>query len=48
MEGEWPILLRVMGKNSTQGRYLSVIELRTLFVSMRLPQRITQRLESSQ
>jgi hypothetical protein len=46
MEGGWPVLLRVMGKNSTAGRYLSVSELRTLFVERRLPQRIAQRLES--
>jgi hypothetical protein len=46
MEGEWPILLRVMGKDSTAGRYLSLSELRTLFVERRLPQRIAQRLET--
>ena len=44
MNGEWPILLRVMGKTSVDGRYLSVSELRTLFVEQRLPPRITQRL----
>jgi hypothetical protein len=44
MNGEWPILLRVMGKNSRDGRYLSLTELRTLFVEQRLPQRITRRL----
>jgi hypothetical protein len=44
MNGEWPILLRVMGKNSLDGRYLSLTELRTLFIEQRLPQRITQRL----
>jgi hypothetical protein len=46
MEGEWPILLRVMGKTSADGRYLSLTELRTLFVEQRLPPRITQRLET--
>ena len=35
MEGEWPIL-----------RYLSLTELRTLFVDRCLPARITQRLET--
>jgi hypothetical protein len=45
MQGEWPILLRVMGKTSIDGRYLSLIELRALFVERRLPPRITQRLE---
>jgi len=44
MNGEWPILLRVMGKTSVDGRYLSMSELRTLFVEQRLPPRITQRL----
>jgi hypothetical protein len=44
MQGEWPILLRVMGKSSADGRYLSVTELRTLFVERRLPQRIARRL----
>jgi hypothetical protein len=46
MEGEWPVLLRVMGKPSSQGRYLSLSELRTLFVARCLPTRITQRLEA--
>jgi hypothetical protein len=42
MEGEWPILLRVMGKTSPDGRYLSLTELRTLFVDRCLPARITR------
>ena len=46
MNGEWPILLRVMGKNSAGGRYLSLTELRTLFVDRCLPQRIIQRIEA--
>ncbi len=46
MEGEWPILLRVMGKTSVDGSYLSLTELRTLFVDRRLPLRITERLEA--
>jgi hypothetical protein len=45
MQGEWPILLRVMGKTSVDGLYLSLDELRTLFVDRRLPPRITRRLE---
>jgi hypothetical protein len=45
MNGEWPILLRVMGKTSIDGPYLSLTELRTLFVERRLPPRITQRLD---
>jgi hypothetical protein len=47
MQGEWPILLRVMGKPSAQGRYLSLIELHTLFVERRLPPQIVQRLEKN-
>jgi len=45
MEGEWPILLRVMGKISADGPYLSLTELRMMFVNRCLPARITQRLE---
>ena len=45
MNGEWPVLLRVMGKASTRGRYLSLEELRVLFAERRLPPRIRGRLE---
>lgn len=45
MNGEWPVLLRVLGKSSAQGRYLSLAELRALFADRRLPPRISQRLE---
>jgi len=45
MEGEWPILLRMMGKTSPDGRYLDLGELRTLFVDCCLPARIIRRLE---
>ena len=40
MDGEWPVLLKVMGKGGPQGRYLSLAELRTLFVERRLPARM--------
>src|SRR5882757_8285725 len=40
MNGEWPILLKVMGKGEGDERYLSVAEVRTLFVERRLPDRI--------
>jgi len=46
MEGEWPVLLRIMGKGEGEGRYLSVAEVRTLFVQRRLPDRIAARLSS--
>ncbi len=44
MDGEWPVLLRVMGKPSDTGRYLSLDELGELFMARRLPERVTQRL----
>jgi len=44
MNGEWPILLKVMGKPGAGGRYLSVAELRDLFVERRLPERMMSRL----
>jgi hypothetical protein len=44
MMGEWPILLRIMGKGEGRERYLSVAEVRTLFVERRLPDRINRRL----
>jgi hypothetical protein len=44
MNGEWPVLLRVMGKGDGEERYLSVAEVRTLFLERRLPDRIVGRL----
>lgn len=44
MDGEWPVLLQVMGKPSDDGPYLSLPELRTLFVHNSLPQRVMARL----
>jgi mono/diheme cytochrome c family protein len=44
MKGEWPVLLRVMGKGDGANRYLSVAEVRTLFVERRFPERIISRL----
>jgi len=44
MDGEWPILLEVMGKEGQGGRFLSLDELRTLFVDRRLPPRMMKRL----
>lgn len=45
MDGEWPVLLLVMGKPSANGAYLSLPELRTLFVKQQLPQRVMDRLQ---
>jgi hypothetical protein len=44
MKGEWPVLLRILGKGEGEARYLSVAEVRTLFTERRLPERITARL----
>ncbi|MBR0696974.1 hypothetical protein [Bradyrhizobium lablabi] len=40
MLGEWPVLLDIMGKGQGKDRYLSVAEIRTLFVERRFPDRI--------
>jgi hypothetical protein len=44
MKGEWPVLLRIMGKGDGDERYLSVDEVRTLFVERHFPARIVARL----
>lgn len=44
MNGEWPILLQVMGKDGADGRYLSLSEIRVLFEERRLPMRMSKRL----
>lgn len=44
MDGEWPILLKVMGKQGKTGRYLSLKEVGELFVERRLPERMSRRL----
>jgi hypothetical protein len=43
MDGEFPILLRVMGRQGRDERFLSVAEVRTLFAERRLPERMMQR-----
>ncbi len=40
MNGEWPVLLRVMGKDGPDGRYLSVDEVRDLVSERRFPSRM--------
>ena len=40
MLGEWPVLLDIMGKGEGKDRYLSVAEVKTLFVERRFPDRI--------
>jgi len=46
MQGEWPVLLDILGKGEGENRYLSVAEVRTLFVERRFPKRITDRLQA--
>ncbi len=40
MEGEWPVLLKVMGKDGEGGRYLAFDDVQMLFVERRLPARM--------
>ncbi len=47
MDGEWPVLLQVMGRGRGSGRYLSLSEVRALFVDRRLPDRIVARIKAS-
>ena len=47
MKGEWPVLLAIMGKGEGEERYLSVAEVRTLFVERRFPERIVARLAAN-
>jgi cytochrome c5 len=44
MNGEWPVLLDIMGRGDGDSRYLSVAEVRTLFVEQKFPERISARL----
>jgi len=46
MNGEWPALLQVMEKTHLGKPYLSLLEVKDLFVDRRLPERVMQRLPS--
>lgn len=46
MIGEWPVLLKVMAKQGSTGRYLSLRDVEDLFTKRRLPARMTRRLRS--
>lgn len=46
MIGEWPVLLKVLGKESSNGRYLSLRDVQELFTKRRLPERMRKRLRS--
>jgi hypothetical protein len=43
MNGEWPVLLKVMGKDGPGGRYLSLADVQRLFMEQRLPERMRGR-----
>ena len=45
MNGEFPELLKVIGRDSPQGRYLSFDDVRRLFIEEKLPQRMLDSLE---
>lgn len=44
MDAEWPVLLKVMGRGEGDRAYLSISELRTLFVDRKFPARIMERI----
>lgn len=44
MIGEWPVLLKVMGKEGSTGRYLSLRDVVELFTNRRLPERMNKRM----
>jgi hypothetical protein len=45
MDGEWPVLLEVLGKQGASGRYLALDDIRRLVVDRALPERIASRLK---
>jgi hypothetical protein len=46
MIGEWPVLLKVLGKEGSNGRYLSLRDVQDLFTKRRLPERMRKRLQA--
>ena len=46
MLGEWPMLLKVMGKDGLGGRYLGLQDVIDLFKSRRFPARMNNRLRA--
>ena len=46
MLGEWPVLLKVMGKEGPGGRYLGLQDVIDLFTNRRLPERMNMRLRA--
>jgi hypothetical protein len=43
MDGEWPVLLKVMGKEGQEGPYLSMAEVHNLFADRVIPDRVLAR-----
>jgi len=46
MIGEWPVLLKVMGKEGAGGRYLGLQDVIDLFKTRSFPQRMNKRLQA--
>lgn len=46
MLGEWPVLLKVMGKDGLGGRYLGLQDVIDLFKNRRFPERMNKRLRA--
>jgi hypothetical protein len=44
MNGEWPVLLAVIGKDGSGGRYLSLADVKALYIDQTLPARILTRI----
>ncbi|MBI5068550.1 MAG: hypothetical protein HZB56_09940 [Deltaproteobacteria bacterium] len=44
MDGEWPVLLQVLGRDGAEGRYLPVADVGRLFAERKLPRRMLDRL----
>ena len=44
MDGEWPVLLEVLGRNGRGGRYLAIADVRRLVIDRQLPERLLSRL----
>lgn len=46
MLGEWPVLLKVMGKDGPDGRYLGLQDIIDLFKNRRFPERMNKRMRA--
>ncbi len=46
MIGEWPVSLKVMGKEGSGGRYLGLQDVIDLFKKRSFPERMNQRLRA--